>query len=461
MSVLAAVASPHPPLMVPAVGRGEERKIADVAGALRRAMAEAAALQPETLVLLSPHSLCYSDCFHISPGKGACGDFSRFGAPQVRLEAAYDDILAAEIEKQAGELAVPVDRSAEKDPALDHGSLIPLLAYAETGADYRLVRIGLSGLDALSHYRLGQAIALAAAALGRRVAVIASGDLSHRLKEDGPYGYHPAGPAFDRQVMQALRQADFLSLLQISPQCMEQAGQCGLGSLWIMAGALDGCRVESGHFAYQGPFGVGYGTAFYRNAGEDRQRCFGSQYAAAQKQAVAARRQGEDPCVSWARKCVEAYVRNGEVLAADSRLPAEMLQKKAAVFVSLKKSGCLRGCIGTLTPQRNCLAAEICHNGIAAATEDPRFAPVSETELADIVYSVDILGPIEAVDSPDQLDVKRYGVIVSDGYRQGVLLPDLPGVDTVAEQIAIARQKAGISPAKPIRLSRFEVVRRQ
>ena len=461
MSVVAAVVSPHPPLLIPSVGQGEEGKIAAVGDALRQAMAEAAALCPETVVLFSPHSVCYSDCFHISPGLRAYGDLSRFGAPEASVETTYDEELAVEIKNCAGELGVAADRLAEKDPSLDHGTLIPLLFYGQPGAAYRLVRVGISNLDALSHYRFGQAVAQAAERLGRRIVVIASGDLSHKLKADGPYGYHAAGPAFDRQVMAALRQADFLSLLNISPEWMEQAGQCGLGSFWIMAGALDSCRLAAGHFAYQGPFGVGYGTAFYRVVGVDRQRRFGSQYLEVQRREVAVRHDAEDPFVAWARQCVEHYVKKNEILPLNNHLPEEMLQEKAGVFVSLKKFGRLRGCIGTLVAQTNCIAAEICHNGIAAATEDPRFSPVTKEELADIVYSVDVLGPIEAIDSPSQLDVKQYGVIVGDGYRQGVLLPDLPGVETVEEQIAIARQKAGIPMGRPIRLSRFQVVRHQ
>jgi AmmeMemoRadiSam system protein A len=136
-----------------------------------------------------------------------------------------------------------------------------------------------------------------------------------------------------------------------------------------------------------------------------------------------------------------------------------MMEERAGVFVSLKKHGQLRGCIGTIGPTCPCIADEIIQNAISAGTKDPRFNPIKENELDDIVYSVDVLGKPEPVDDISQLDVIRYGVIVSYGYKRGLLLPNLEGVDTVEQQIDIARQKAGIGRDEPYTLERFEVVR--
>ena len=128
--------------------------------------------------------------------------------------------------------------------------------------------------------------------------------------------------------------------------------------------------------------------------------------------------------------------------------------------MSLHVSGRLRGCIGTILPTEKNLADEIVHNAVSAGTRDPRFPAVRADELDELEYSVDVLGETEKIDSPEKLDVKRYGVVVSRGYRRGLLLPDLEGVDTVEEQIKIARRKAGIpEDAEDIRLERFEVVR--
>ena len=148
-------------------------------------------------------------------------------------------------------------------------------------------------------------------------------------------------------------------------------------------------------------------------------------------------------------------------LPKDLTLPDELATTQAGCFVSLKKDGELRGCIGTIAPTRESLAAEICANAVSAAVHDPRFAPVRADELDELVYDVDVLSPPEPIEGPEQLDVRRYGVIVStDDGRRGLLLPDLDGVDTVDEQIDIAARKGGIDPARDSwRLERFEVVR--
>jgi AmmeMemoRadiSam system protein A len=161
--------------------------------------------------------------------------------------------------------------------------------------------------------------------------------------------------------------------------------------------------------------------------------------------------------VELARKAVERYIRQGKIFRP-RKLTAEMRQR-AGVFVSIKKRGELRGCIGTFMPTRTNVAGEIVANAISSATQDPRFMPVETSELVDLEYSVDILTEPEPVQGTDQLDPRKYGVIVECGYRRGLLLPDLAGVDKVEEQIEICRAKAGISAGEPIRLYRFRVER--
>lgn len=170
-----------------------------------------------------------------------------------------------------------------------------------------------------------------------------------------------------------------------------------------------------------------------------------------------------DEYVLLAKNTIDKYVREGIIYTPGSdELTAEMTSKRAGAFVSIHKKGELRGCIGTIAPTKDNLAGEIISNAIAASTRDPRFPAITSDELADLEINVDVLGEPEAIDSPDKLDVKRYGVIVEKGYRRGLLLPDLEGVDTVEYQIAIAMQKAGIDfDEKGVQLYRFEVVRHE
>jgi len=163
------------------------------------------------------------------------------------------------------------------------------------------------------------------------------------------------------------------------------------------------------------------------------------------------------PIVKLAKETVESYVREGKV-----RQPKEStaeMRERAGVFVSIHKHGNLRGCIGTFEPTKPNVAEEIMANAISSATADPRFPPVTAAELDNLEYNVDILTQPEPVKDESQLDAKNYGVIVESGFRRGLLLPDLDGVDSVARQIEICRLKAGIAADEPVNLYRFQVRR--
>ncbi len=277
MTILGSIILPHPPIIVPTVGRGQEREVQDTIDAYRAAAKQAAAWEPEVLIVTSPHTVMYADYFHISPGKGASGDMSAFGAAQTRLTAKYDMELRKEIIHQVENAGIRAGTLGEKDPSLDHGTFLPLYFFQEAGVNCPILRIGLSGFSPLEHYRLGQCIAKAVDKLGRKAVFVASGDLSHKLKDDGPYGYAPEGPVFDRRVTQAMADGDFLKFLTMDAGLCERAAECGLRSFQIMAGALDGLAVSPALLNYEGTFGVGYGVATFAVTGPDENRCFARQ----------------------------------------------------------------------------------------------------------------------------------------------------------------------------------------
>lgn len=460
MAVLGAVAVPHPPVILPEIGKGEERAIKETQDAYRSAARFIRELGAKTVVILSPHSTMYADYFHISQGREASGDFSRFGAPMVRISCKYDMDFVRDLSLEAMEQRFPAGTLGDKNEPLDHGTLIPLYFLRQEGlADIEVVRAGLSGLTPEYHYRLGQMIQSVAEKLDRPTVVLASGDLSHKLSPDGPYGYAGEGPILDAAVQKIFESADFLSLLSLSSELREAAAECGIGAFEIMAGALDKRSVQAELLSYEGPFGVGYAVATFKVVGEDNERALLREYQTRMRQNADERRKSEDAYVNLARTAVEEMVRGHKRVAPDyARLPAPMAEERAGVFVSLKKYGRLRGCIGTIEPTQNDIAQEIIVNGISAATQDPRFEEVRPDELDAIVYSVDVLKKPERTTFAD-LDPKKYGVIVSARGRRGVLLPDLPGVETAAEQIEIALAKAGIHPRAKYDLERFEVER--
>ena len=459
--IIKAYMVPHPPIVVPEVGRGQEAPAAATVNAFKTIAGQIRDLAPDVIIVTTPHGTVYADYIHISPNPVLEGDFRAFGAPNVKLSFQNDTGLLESIVEKAEKAGIDAGTLGRAEKLLDHGAMVPLYFIAKEYQRFKLVRISIADLPALDLYRFGQCVARAVAESDRRAVFVSSGDLSHRLKDDGPYGYDPHGPEFDRLLVEIVGAGDFERFLNMDERLCSRAGECGLRSFIMMAGALNGLDVSTTVHSYEGPFGVGYMVAEIDIGKPNPERDILGRRERAQAEKMKGIRDNEDPYVALARLTLETYIRTGKVISKPDGLPREMLEERAGVFVSLKKHGQLRGCIGTIGPTCPCIADEIIQNAISAGTKDPRFNPVRENELDDIVYSVDVLGKPEPVDDISQLDVIRYGVIVSSGYRRGLLLPNLEGVDTVEKQIEIARQKAGIRSDEPYTLERLEVVRHQ
>ncbi len=459
MSLVGAFIVPHPPLIIPEVGKGEEKKVSNTIDSYREVARRIAALKPDTIVLTTPHSILYSDYFHISPGKSAKGNFGRFGAKRVSFHVDYDEDFVEALEACAEREGIEAGTLGEKDPELDHGTMVPLYFINEFLKDYKLVRIGLSGLSLPEHYHLGRCITKTANKLNRRIVFVASGDLSHKLKEDGPYGFSEEGVRFDKDITEAMREGNFLRFLEFSPDFCEAAAECGLRSFIILSGALSGKSVASELLSYEGTFGVGYAVCEFIDTGEGESRHFDQIFTEKQRELARERQKSEDAYVHLARVSLETYITTGKYAKLPDELPRELTEIKAGVFVSLKKHGSLRGCIGTISPVTGSVAKEILRNAVSAAAEDPRFPPVTKEELEELVYSVDVLAEAEPIRFMTDLDVTRYGVIVTSGRKRGLLLPNLEGVDSVEQQVSIAKKKAGIYDNEAFTMERFEVVR--
>lgn len=458
MAIVGAIVVPHPPLIVPDVGRGDEERIRATIDAYGTAARELLERDPDCLVVTSPHAPMFRDGFHVTTDESLDGSMARFRAPQAHIHASCDVELAREIVRRANEAGIPCVGSERYSEDMDHGTYVPLHFVREAwraldpaasaGADVPcpIVRIGLSGLSPQTHRALGRVIAEAADALGRKVGFVASGDLSHKLLPEGPYGFAPEGPVFDERIGEIFAAGDLDALFDFDEDFCEAAAECGLKSFQIMAGAIEGLECDIAMLSNEGPFGVGYGVATCMPIG------------AAQRDKSAP--DDVDPHIALARLSVETYVRTGRPAALPDDVPAELLDRRAGVFVSLHEHGDLRGCIGTISATTASVAEEILRNGICSCSEDPRFPPVREDELDYLDYSVDVLGDAEPIGSPDELDPHRYGVIVTKGWKRGLLLPNLDGVNTVEDQLSIAKQKAGLSPYDDdVQLERFEVVR--
>ncbi|HSW36603.1 MAG TPA: AmmeMemoRadiSam system protein A, partial [Candidatus Limnocylindrales bacterium] len=279
-----------------------------------------------------------------------------------------------------------------------------------------------------------------------------SGDLSHRLIPNAPGGYSPRGAEFDRLLVDYLLKGDVEKILQFDQGLVGEAGECGLRSFVIALGMFADEEFSTDVISYEGPFGVGYLVASLHPVGGGKAILDQSS-----RDRIPEKQTALNPA-RLARAVLSCYLEEGCVPKTPHQLSPEY-ERRAGVFVSLKKGGYLRGCIGTVVPVKDNLAEEIAANTVSAATKDPRFPPVTLEELADISVSVDILGSMERVKKETELDAKKYGVLVRSGLRSGLLLPDLEGVNTVAEQLDIARRKAGIASDERVELYRFGITR--
>lgn len=432
---------PHPPIIIPEVGKGDEGPAQATISGMKRLGQLVASSGADTLVIMSPHSPIAGSAFLINGGPLLSGDFSQFGAPGVRVQLPNNGELAKLI-RDASQ-ASGITCIVFNDPVpLDHGLLVPLYYIIKAGFRGNIVPISMSLLDQQTQRRFGQVLAsVFERQLRWKVGFIASGDLSHRLLPDAPAGYDPAGAEFDRYLVDALSRLDSRALVEIDPQLADRAGECGLRPATVLLGLLDQYEAQPELISYEGPFGVGYAVFFAK---------------VIRPKLVTRER---SPAARLARQSLEHYLRTGRYLAVPADLPAELMQR-AAAFVSIHRAGALRGCIGTIVPTKPTVAEEIIHNAVAAGLDDPRFEPVTLHELPDLSFKVDVLSPLEQIYSTDQLDPKIYGVLVRKGHRSGVLLPDLPGIDSVDQQLYIAKQKAGIDPFdQEIELYRFTVTR--
>lgn len=451
---------PHPSLIIPEIGKGDQFKISKTIDAYHEIADRISTIKPDTIIIISPHSTSYSDYIHISSKEDAKGSFNRFGVANIKMHVLYDQELIKSITDFADEENIRAGTLGEINEPLDHGVMVPLYFINQKYQDYKLVRISISNQSSLVHYQFGKCLQKAVAMTNKKVVIVASGDLSHKLTEDGPYGFSSDGSVFDRKITTAMSSGDFLAFLNFKEELCESAAECGLRSFIIMAGALDGYGVSSNLLSYEGPFGVGYAVASFKVTGKDNSRHFDTIFMEQEKNHLEKIRNDEDCYVKLARQSIEYYVKNHKPISRVNTLEPELLNQRAGVFVSIKKDGRLRGCIGTISACTHCIADEIIYNSISACSDDPRFNPVEVDELDSLIYSVDVLKPAEPITSMSELDSKKYGVIVRASLnRCGLLLPNLEGIDTPKQQVDIALKKGNIGQNEKYSMERFEVVR--
>ncbi|EPR09561.1 AmmeMemoRadiSam system protein A [Ruminiclostridium papyrosolvens] len=455
---------PHPPIVLPEVGRGEEQKIKRTSESMDAIGKDIAKKAPDTIIIVTPHGIMFQDAIVLSCENEMSGSMKKFGVPDVSLKLPVQKKLTQKIYDLAQTEGIPallatnqLMKKYNTSVAIDHGTLVPLYFVSKHYNNYKLVHITYAPLGDIELYRLGIIINKAVEELNENAVFIASGDLSHRLSEEGPYGYHPSGEKFDKEFLEALQEGDVKRVFCMDKNVICNAEECGRRSAAVMLGALEGKKFKGELLSYEGTFGVGYGIMKFNTLSEDTSRLFDLETI--RKEAYENKIQNSDPYVRLARESLTTYLKTGnELNSLPEYVTEEMKKEKRGVFVSLKKNGELRGCIGTIFPVTESIALEILHNAIEAGTNDPRFYEVDFQEIMDIDFSVDVLTAPEPAQK-DELNPAEYGVIVRSKGKTGLLLPDLEGIDTVEEQLSIALDKADIRPDEDYSIQKFKVIR--
>lgn len=427
------VLMPHAPVLIPEVGGGREREAAATVEAMWEAARMVVASHPQAVLVISPHSPRRPGHFGFWTGATLVGDMSRFGCPEVTLELPNATALASAIAERFHETGLATWWVPAQP--LDHGAFVPLYFLTRSGWAGPTVVMSLNHPGEGGWRKAGQGIQRAAQVLGIRLAVVASGDMSHRLRPGAPAGYEPRAARFDQEFVRILRAGRYEALTQLDPTLQELAAEDVVDSTLIGAHAAGLADTDHRVLSYEGPFGVGYCVARLFHA--ERNGSAGTLLPAI------------------AREAVERHLCNGRPHRAIPR--DAFFDQRAGVFVTIRtRDGRLRGCRGTIFPQQPDLVEETRAVALSSAFQDGRFEPVTEDELGQLTYEVSVLHPPEPVASAAELDPHRYGVIVStpDG-RRGLMLPEVEGLDTVAQQIEATCRKAQIDPREPLTLERF------
>ncbi|MHC1746720.1 MAG: AmmeMemoRadiSam system protein B [Negativicutes bacterium] len=270
-SLVGCALMPHPPIMIPEIGKQESNHVHETVAAVRKAADFLQSANPQTVIVISPHGASFPDAAGVNMHPRPRGSFAGFGVPDISMGFETDVFLVQKIQRETDRLGVNLleldDELAKKyrfSLQLDHGVLVPLYYLHKAGFRGQLVHLTVGLLSYEEMYTFGKAVQIAIQAGGRKTAVIASGDLSHRLTQNAPAGYHPLGAEFDKQVVDALIKMDVKALFKLDRNLVENAGECGLRPIFFLMGVLGGLHAQSEMLSYEGPFGVGYAVFLFR-----------------------------------------------------------------------------------------------------------------------------------------------------------------------------------------------------
>jgi|GEM_PF-291144 len=460
---------PHAPIILPTIGISEADQVSRTYNAMMKIGEEIADEDPDTVILISPHGPRFSDAIPIYDQATYKGSLSAFGDFETTFEYEKDDAFIEALmhlnSEENGQFYRFRDEDFarfEMDNTLDHGALVPLYFVQQFCKNFQVVIMSDADFDPTALMKAGVLIRRTAAKVHKKIVVIASGDLSHTLSEQGPYHYHPSSKIVDQAVVDAFENSDLLPLATLKQDNVEEAGICGLNSILMLFGVYNHMMYRTKCLSYEGPFGVGYAVGTMTEETSSSEPDWMRQVLTALEEKAREERKRAHPFTRIAYEIIKQKVKTGispvvrmkeqSCYIGEEKIPLSkmaferLMEPCEGIFVSIKKNGALRGCIGTVNGDaQNACYKQIGYYALQAAFKDPRFDAVSISELSTITISIDLLSKMIATELPLKHDVEKYGLYICGNDSSGILLPNLPGVDNPVDQLHIASHKAGLS----------------
>ncbi|SFB18348.1 Aromatic ring-opening dioxygenase, LigB subunit [Acetitomaculum ruminis DSM 5522] len=465
MSIISTYVLPHAQALIPEISKDRISKFEATTISYNEIAEKIAAIEPETIIIINSHEAVYGDYFHINNKECASGDFSAYGAGNVKFSFDYDTELVKAIENICLEKDFPAGTEGEDKP-LSHGIMVPLYylnKYIKN--EYKVVSISISGLGNSIHYKFGQLINDAVEATGRKAIVIASGDFSHRVKKDSPFGYHKNGALYDGLLTTALRKTDFLNLFGFEDDMVLAATECVLMPITIMAGCLDGKNPVPDFKSYEAPFGIGMcvcGFTIDDFEENDSTRRFLRILNERILDGVDRKIENAPNAIKISMITLQTLLTEDRIIDANE-LPKEitdpLINDHNGVFVSFKINKRARGSMGSFTVTTSNVVTEIITMTVAAASNDLRFKPITLEELDAISVTVDIIEPLESIQFLNQVNHRKHGLYIEKDGVIGLCLPNAQDFKSSKQMLEIALAEAGFKEDDDYKMYRFDTMR--
>ncbi|MBI5139593.1 AmmeMemoRadiSam system protein A [Candidatus Nomurabacteria bacterium] len=426
----------HAPIVIPEIAGKQYARISETTKSMTLAARQVLNTNPDQLIILSPHAPRHPNAFGISHNATLMGSFSQFGYPKMNFQFQGDLEITNAILKEGRKQNLDIRELP--DFMLDHGSLVPLYFLNKEGWDGPITVISYPYNPSLDDCKtMGAVISESTIKSSKVFALITSGDMSHRLTQDAPGGFHPSAKNFDLEFIENLKLGKFQNNLKINSDIRELAAEDVCDSFAISFSATKFQNHGSRFHSYESPFGVGYAVGVLYKNWEPQE------------------------LINIAKEAISAHINHRAYSSGNVRFDPR-LKNTNGIFVTLWSKSSkqnLRGCIGRHALVCKNILEEIADCAINSATEDPRFQPVSLEELPELSIELTFLEKPEHVNDISELNPKNLGIIIKSkkNLKQATLLPDIDSIDTVEKQLRAIKMKACIDEDEPWQLLKFKV----